>query len=514
MDKLIVHVSKKTYAYGSIRAENQNLLSTISELKTRLEKVEKDKSVNTKFDKTNGSQSLLCVTPLNKHAFQKKMDVSKREENHVVSKPVTLQTSSTKQKGTNQNKNVIKPGMYRVVTTQESQTNKTKSALSSTGMNATSRVRRPMSRDSHVAHSVLDNSKKAAKNVSVYVRKNKQKDNTSANVISNKENFALETITLQQSQAMAIMYMAMSLSNILDLVDGQPKFKYGNDNLCSACERGKSKKASHPPKLVPSDHSKLELLHMDLCGPMRVASINGKKLYSWIRIMQQFSIAQTPQQNAVVERRNRTLVEVARTMLIFSKLPEFLCAEAVATTCFTQNRSIIHTRYNKTPYELLRGRKPNIAYFHVFGSLCYPTNDRDDLGKIKPKADIGVFIGYLETSIEQMNTPSKEDLDNLFGPMFKEYYEQKSSDIPIYSATQQTQVQEDSPSTSSMIVDTHEAHPIVTTSDEQTSLIYLIEADEFDQEDTADFDDDAQFVPYNPPSHEEIESSTMAPSNV
>ncbi|GJU07162.1 integrase, catalytic region, zinc finger, CCHC-type containing protein [Tanacetum coccineum] len=131
MDELIVHVFEKTYAYGAIRAENQNLLSTISELKTRLEKVEK---------------------------------------------------------GANQNTNVIRPGMYRVVTTPVSQTNKTKSALSSTGMNATSRVRRPMSRDSHVAHSVLDNSKKAAKNVAVYVRKNKQTDNTSANVISNKEN--------------------------------------------------------------------------------------------------------------------------------------------------------------------------------------------------------------------------------------------------------------------------------------------------------------------------------------
>ncbi|GKB04323.1 integrase, catalytic region, zinc finger, CCHC-type containing protein [Tanacetum coccineum] len=63
----------------------------------------------------------------------------------------------------------------------------------------------------------------------------------------------------------------------LDLVDGLPKFKYGKDHLCSACERGKRKKASHPLKLVPSDHSKLELLHMDLCGPMRVASINEKK---------------------------------------------------------------------------------------------------------------------------------------------------------------------------------------------------------------------------------------------
>ncbi|GJR03659.1 retrovirus-related pol polyprotein from transposon TNT 1-94 [Tanacetum coccineum] len=238
-------------------------------------------------------------------------------------------------------------------------------------------------------------------------------------------------------------------------------------------------------------------------------------------------------------------------------------AEAVATACFTQNRSIIHTRHNKTPYELLRGRKPNVEYFHVFGSLCYPTNNRDDLGKMKPKADIGVFIGYSETSrgfqiynrrtkkimetihvkfdelttmasehdclepelqrfinhnssAETINTPSKEDLDNLFGPMYEEYFEKKFSDTPINSAAQPTQIHEDSPSTSLIIVDEHEAPPIVTTSDEQTSPISLTEADEFNQEDSADFDGNSQFVPYNPPSHEEIKSSTTAlePSNV
>ncbi|GJR54246.1 integrase, catalytic region, zinc finger, CCHC-type containing protein [Tanacetum coccineum] len=73
------------------------------------------------------------------------------------------------------------------------------------------------------------------------------------------------------------MAASLPVCLILDLVDGLPNFKYGKDHLCSACERGKSKKASHPPKLVPSDNYKLELLHMDLCGPMRVASINGKK---------------------------------------------------------------------------------------------------------------------------------------------------------------------------------------------------------------------------------------------
>ncbi|GKC94946.1 putative ribonuclease H-like domain-containing protein [Tanacetum coccineum] len=164
-----------------------------------------------------------------------------------------------------------------------------------------------------------------------------------------------------------------------DLVDGLLKFKYTKDHLCSACERGKSKKSSHQPKLVPSTHSKFELLHMDLCGRIRVATINGKKYilviiddysrftyvyflhtrdatpeiikkfiaqvqlnynakihkirtnndtefknttlkahYEKLGIMQQFSNARTPQQNGVVERHNRTLVEVARTMLIFS----------------------------------------------------------------------------------------------------------------------------------------------------------------------------------------------------
>ncbi|GKA80816.1 retrovirus-related pol polyprotein from transposon TNT 1-94 [Tanacetum coccineum] len=87
-----------------------------------------------------------------------------------------------------------------------------------------------------------------------------------------------------------------------------------------------------------------------------------------------------------------------------------------------------------------------------------------------------------------MNTPSKEDLDNLFGLMYKEYFEKKFSDTPINFAAQPTQIHEDSPSTSSIIVDEHEAPPIVTTSDEQTSPISLTEAGDFNQEDSADFD--------------------------
>ncbi|GJU64588.1 retrovirus-related pol polyprotein from transposon TNT 1-94 [Tanacetum coccineum] len=85
------------------------------------------------------------------------------------------------------------------------------------------------------------------------------------------------------------------------------------------------------------------------------------------------STARTPQQNGVVERRNRMLVEAARTMLIFSKSLLFLWAEAVTTACYTQNRSLIHTRYDKTPYELLRDRKPELKYLYVFDALLLGT---------------------------------------------------------------------------------------------------------------------------------------------
>nr|GFC84492.1 retrovirus-related Pol polyprotein from transposon TNT 1-94 [Tanacetum cinerariifolium] len=84
-------------------------------------------------------------------------------------------------------------------------------------------------------------------------------------------------------------------------------------------------------------------------------------------------------------------------MLIYAQAPLFLWAEAVATACFTQNRSIIHLRHGKTPYELLHSKLPDLSFFHVFGALCYPTNNSETLGKLQPKADIGIFIGYAPT---------------------------------------------------------------------------------------------------------------------
>nr|GFA61280.1 retrovirus-related Pol polyprotein from transposon TNT 1-94 [Tanacetum cinerariifolium] len=123
------------------------------------------------------------------------------------------------------------------------------------------------------------------------------------------------------------------------------------------------------------------------------------KFFDKFGITQQFSAVRTPQQNGVMERRNQTLVEAARTMLTFANLPSFLWAEAIATACFTQNRSIIHKCFDKTPYELINKRKPNIKFFHVFGCRCYLLNDFENIRKLKPKGDIGVFVGYSKESV-------------------------------------------------------------------------------------------------------------------
>nr|GEV73115.1 integrase, catalytic region, zinc finger, CCHC-type, peptidase aspartic, catalytic [Tanacetum cinerariifolium] len=122
------------------------------------------------------------------------------------------------------------------------------------------------------------------------------------------------------------------------------------------------------------------------------------KFFDEVGISQQFSAVRVPQQNGVVERRYRTLVEAARTMLTFANLPLFLWAETIATASFTQNHSIIHKHFNKTPYELINKRKPNIKFFHVFRCRCYLLNDYDDVGKLKAKGDIGVFVGYSKAS--------------------------------------------------------------------------------------------------------------------
>nr|GEW99165.1 hypothetical protein [Tanacetum cinerariifolium] len=151
--------------------------------------------------------------------------------------------------------------------------------------------------------------------------------------------------------------------------------------------------------------------HDDVCSyQFRPRSLDNKKSVrvSVLYLRRKRNLL-TPQQNSVFERQNCTLVEAARTMLIFSNTLMFLWAEVVATTCYTQNRSLIHTRPNKTPYELVHNKKPNLTFFRVFGAFCYPTNDSEDLGKLQPTADIGIFVGY--TPSRKASTSSSTTID-------------------------------------------------------------------------------------------------------
>nr|GFB11726.1 retrovirus-related Pol polyprotein from transposon TNT 1-94 [Tanacetum cinerariifolium] len=146
------------------------------------------------------------------------------------------------------------------------------------------------------------------------------------------------------------------------------------------------------------------------------------KFFDEVSITQQFSTARTPQQNGVVERRNQTLVEAARTMLTFANLPSFFWAEAIATACFTQNRSIIHKRFDKTPYELINKRKPNIKFFRVFGCRCYLLNDYKDVGKLILECLLVIQKNLLLLEFTTKELIMKSSTTNVETPIIEEVF--------------------------------------------------------------------------------------------
>jgi hypothetical protein len=199
----------------------------------------------------------------------------------------------------------------------------------------------------------------------------------------------------------------------------------------------------------------LELLHIDLFGPIAYISIGGSKYclvivddysrFTWVFFLQEKSQAQdilkgflrraqnefrlrikkirsdngtkfknsqiegfledegikhefsspyTPQQNGVVERKNRTLLDMARTMLHEYKTPDWFWAESINTACYSINQLYLHRILKKTSYELLTGKKPNVSYFRVFGSKCFSLVKRGRKSKFAPKAVEGFLLGY------------------------------------------------------------------------------------------------------------------------
>ena len=112
-----------------------------------------------------------------------------------------------------------------------------------------------------------------------------------------------------------------------------------------------------------------------------------------------FSAPRIPLQNGVVESKNRSLEEMARTLLNDTNLPKYFWAEVVNTACYIMNRALIIPIINKTSYELYKVRKPNISHLHVFGCKCFVLNNgKDNLGKFDAKSDEGIFLGYSSNS--------------------------------------------------------------------------------------------------------------------
>ncbi|GJY57415.1 retrovirus-related pol polyprotein from transposon TNT 1-94, partial [Tanacetum coccineum] len=256
----------------------------------------------------------------------------------------------------------------------------------------------------------------------------------------------------------ANMRLIQSLAS-KELVRNLPKLKF-DQHFCDACKMGKQAHASHKAKNVVSTTRCLELLHMDLFGPSAVRSYGGNRYtlvivddysrYTWTRFLKDkteafdqfeifsrqiqnqlgcsivsirtdhgrefdnevqfgefcntngithnFSAPRTPQSNGVVERKNRTLQEMSRTMLNEQSLPQKFWCNAVDTSTYILNRILIRAILGKTPYELLRGRKPTLDYFRVFGSKCFILNTKDYLTKFDPKSYEGVFLGYSQNS--------------------------------------------------------------------------------------------------------------------
>ncbi|GJU08606.1 putative RNA-directed DNA polymerase [Tanacetum coccineum] len=240
-----------------------------------------------------------------------------------------------------------------------------------------------------------------------------------------------------------------------NLVRDLPLKRFENDQTCVACLKGKQHRASCKTKAFCPTTKPLFMLHMDLFGPTFVSSLMHKKYclvvtddysrFSWVfflrtkdetseilknfikeienlvdkkvkiirsdngtefknhvmdefcrekGIKREYSVARTPQQNGVAERKNRTLIEAARTMLADSKLPTTFWAEAVSTACYVQNRVLVVKPHNKTPYELFKGIKPAIGFMKPFGCHVTILNTLDKLGKFDGKSDEGFFVGY------------------------------------------------------------------------------------------------------------------------
>ncbi|GJQ97888.1 hypothetical protein Tco_0009027 [Tanacetum coccineum] len=322
-------------------------------------------------------------------------------------------------------------------------------------MNAASSVRRPMNRDSHVKNSVLANSKNSAKKVAVYVRKNKQTDNTSANVISNKEN--VNDVNVANADKAKTLLCVSCMQNVLIPCHDKCLAKY-KLNVHSNVRRALSTN-SRTPKSSDTTYVVLKTRFSEKLTQSK--SLDTTSVVSKPKI----DVGSASKAKHKVSSASKTKKQNLRDNSLSIYMKNKIQTSRIWQKWFESQPNVVWSPVNTTP------------------------NVHNSRSSEKPSGSVKKWVVKLPTC-----------------PCVGSSCVAGSPDRSV----------DYSPSTSSIIVDEHEAPPIETTSDEQTSPISLTNADEFNQEDSADFNGNLDFVPYNTSSHEEIESSMAAlePSNV
>nr|GEY81895.1 hypothetical protein [Tanacetum cinerariifolium] len=206
-------------------------------------------------------------------------------------------------------------------------------------------------------------------------------------------------------------------------VRGLPTKGFENVNTCVACKKGKQHRAFYktkPDETSPILKTFITGLENQLSLKVKVIrSDNGTEFknndlnqFCGIKgIKREFSVPRTPQQNGIAERKNMTLIEAARTMLVDSLLPIPFWVEAVNTACYVQNRVLVTKPHNTTPYKLLHGRTPSICFMRPFGCPVTILNTLDPLGKFEGKVDEGFLVGYSNNDEDVAFDGKEHDFD-------------------------------------------------------------------------------------------------------
>ncbi|GKB98725.1 retrovirus-related pol polyprotein from transposon TNT 1-94, partial [Tanacetum coccineum] len=383
----------------------------ISELKNKLKIVDKGKNVNNKFDKSEALGTLLCITPLPKNIAIKAKKVSNSKVNADRLKPVTSHPTPKNEQGQKQNENVLARGMYRITKTK-TRTPDSKSNINvsnSTGVESSNSVRRPKSKDIKSKNRVLQNTNAKISTVHVWKMSRSCVTRYALSGNSNVKRALFTTPVVAKSKTLGatsvVVKSRLSVANTpkaTNKVFSASSLSHDSSQsktLSNYMKKQNSNKLK-VAKIVTTQKwvAKLSTLlsafvSCDADDPTRPLDCLGHKLF----LVRQFcdgdlEVAFRSNTCYVQNLEGDDLFTGSRDSNLYtisiSEMAASSLAEAIANACFTQNCSIVHTRYNKTPYKLIRGRKSNIQYFDVFGSICYPKNDRDDLGKMKSKADI------------------------------------------------------------------------------------------------------------------------------